>query len=91
MKRKEVENIVAEKTTMENKPVEKILANTQSEIGVFRLLNEMAVAGRYTANSYENGFPIFTKVRGGRTEELTAKKRGKRWYSVIRRTKGQEG
>ena len=53
--------------------------------GATKVLNEMATAGKYRANSLENGFVVYVRERNGLREEVTGEKLSKRTFRVIKR------
>lgn len=50
-----------------------------------RILEEIAVAGRYTANHFGKDFVVYARDRNSNREEVTAEKIADRTFKVYRR------
>ena len=51
-----------------------------------RILEEIAVTGKYRATNFKNNFVVYTRSKDGLTEEITAEKLGERDFIVIKKT-----
>ena len=67
--------------------------NTETTINIVQskskakdILENIAVAGKYKASGFNNGFVIYSKEKGDTIEEVTAKKVSGRKFEVFRRT-----
>ena len=68
------------------------LENTEKELATFssksmtrNMLEEIAVAGKYIATSFSDGFITYTKEGHGIREEVYGKKKNERTYAIIKR------
>ena len=64
---------------------EEEICKVSSAMRVRRVLEEIAVAGEYTADSYEKGFIVYSKKQNGIIEEVTGEKLSDRNYRVYKR------
>ena len=69
-----------------------ILPYAEQELGRFsssrmvnRILDEIAIKGEFQADSFEEGFIVYSKEKDGIREELTARKLLSRVYVIIKR------
>ena len=66
--------------------LEEPIGKTQSRKRASRMLEEIAVAGGYTASRFSDNFVVYAKPDGNITEEITAKKEGDKEYTIIKKT-----
>ena len=64
---------------------ERVVSKVTSSSRAKRILDEIAVAGRYQAVGFSDGFVIYSKISDELTTEVTARKIGERVFEVIRR------
>lgn len=64
---------------------EKELATFSSKRMAKAMLEEIAVAGKYTASSFDDGFVVYIKEKNNLKEEVGGKKKNKRTYVVYKR------
>ena len=68
------------------------LQNTEKELATFSskrmakdMLEEIAVAGKYVATSFNDGFVTYTKEGHGIREEVYGRKKNERTYTIVKR------
>ena len=69
-----------------------LLENTEKELATFSsrrmakdMLEEIAVAGKYVATSFSDGFVTYTKEERGIREEVFGRKKNERTYAIVKR------
>ena len=62
---------------------EKELAKVSSAKMANRLLDEIAIRGKFHAESFENDFIVYAKDKNGIREEVTAKRKSERVYIIL--------
>lgn len=65
--------------------VEKKVGTATSVKAAKTMQEEMAVTGKYTASSFEDGFVVYSRVRNNIREEVLCHKTGHRSYQVLKR------
>lgn len=60
-----------------------------SHVQARRILDEIAIQGRYSASRYQNGFVVYKRSVAGGSEELIVNRLGARKYSITRVTTGK--
>ena len=65
--------------------MEEDIAKVDSALKANRILQELAVAGNYRANSWDSGFVLYSRDKNANREELAVKKGSKRNYRVVKR------
>lgn len=63
--------------------VEQQLAKVSSARMANRLLDEIAIKGGFTAETFEGDFIVYSKEKNGIREELTARKQSDRVYIIL--------
>lgn len=69
---------------------EQEICKVSSALQVNRVLEEIAVAGGYTAASHEKGFIVYSRVNNGTKEEVTGEKLAERSFRVYKRLMNRE-
>ena len=71
----------------------KLLSSAEEEITkvssarrVIKILQEIAVAGRYRATSFEKEFVVYSRDKNGNREEVTGERLSERNYRIFKRT-----
>ena len=63
-----------------------IIGRMQSAKSASRMLEQIAVAGHYTAKSFDNSFVVYVRHSFGLIEEITIKKLGQRRFEIVKTT-----
>ena len=71
--------------------MEEEITKVSSAIRVVRVLQEIAVAGKFRASSFEGDFVVYARDRNGNREEITGQKLNERSYRIFKRTISVEG
>ena len=66
--------------------MEEEITKVSSSKRVRSILEEIAVAGRYRAYSFEGEFVVYSRDRNGLREEITGEKLSERNYRIFKRT-----
>ena len=61
------------------------LSRVSSSRRARRILDEIAVSGRYTASTFNGRFIVFSKLKGNLMEEITANKLGEREFEITKK------
>ena len=64
--------------------MEEILTKVQSQRRAKRILEEIAVAGKYRAVNHIGGFVIYSRDRNGLTEEVTARRVNEKEFNIVK-------
>ena len=65
--------------------MEETISLVSSQRRANRILQEIAVAGHYQANTFEDGFVVYSRSNNGNREELTVQKLSERNYRIVKR------
>jgi len=71
--------------------IEQTISKVVSAYRARKVLEEIAVAGKYTIIGFNEDFPIYSIDKDGITEEITASKLGEREYRIIKRIMSKGG
>ena len=71
--------------------MEEEITKVSSARRVVKVLQEIAVAGRYRASSFEGEFVVYCRDKNGNREEVTGQKVGERNYRIFKRTVSVRG
>ena len=71
--------------------MEEEITKVSSARRVVKVLQEIAVAGKYRAVSFEKEFVVYSRDKNGSREEVTGEKLGERHYRVFKRTVSTQG
>jgi len=66
--------------------MKEVISKVQSSTRARRILEEIAVAGKYKAIEFRGSFVVYSRNKDGLIEEVTAKKIGDREFEVVKRT-----
>ena len=64
---------------------EQEIVRVSSTIRAIRTIDEIAVSGKYVANSFDNGFVVYSRDIGDSREEVSVQPVSARNYRVIKR------
>ena len=67
---------------------EQVIYKAYNSVRANKILVEIVVAGGYQAAGFHDGFVVYSKNRGGITEELFVRKIGDKNFEVVRKTIG---
>ena len=71
--------------------MEEEITRVSSARRVIKVLQEIAVAGKYRASSFAGEFVVYSRDRNGNREEVTGQKISERNYRIFKRTISVEG
>ena len=64
---------------------EQELGKVSSAVMANRMLDELAIQGGFKADSFEDGFIVYSKDKDGIREEMSARRKSERVYIIIQK------